>query len=101
MPLRPRWGRLYLTLIAVAGVGAATHVLVHHPVLVHVMDTGFALLLFAVLAGWVRVNRMALARLDEPVAGSGRPSMRLIQSRPSRRVRLEPKEHVVIPYDFR
>lgn len=109
-PPRPWWNRLYLALIAVSGAGTAAHVLVRRPVLVHVMDAGFALLLFGALAGWVRFNRTALTRLDEPGAGAGRPSIRIVRSRPlgpgtapmnDGTARFDPDERVVIPDDFR
>ena len=79
-PPRPRWGRLYLALIAMSVLGAAGHLLVEPAVLLEVIDAGFALALFGVLTGWIHLNRQALARLHEPDAGVGTPQIRVLRS---------------------
>ncbi len=110
VPARPRWGALYLTLAIVGGLGTVAHFLVAKPVAIEAVDAVFAVALFAVLATWVHLNRVAISRSDEPDAGSGRPRMRIVRSRgraaheayaDERVVRLEPGERVVLPYDFR
>lgn len=94
-PPRPRWGRLYLALIAIGLVGAAAHVAVGDHRLAHVLDPVSALALFAVLVGWVRGNRIALTRLDEPDAGAGTPTIRRVRSR------RRDDERIVLPYGVR
>jgi hypothetical protein len=99
-PPPPRWSRLYLSLGVIGVIGTAAHFTVRGPVLLEVVDAGFAFLLFVTLAGWVHLNRIALARLDEPDTGIGRPRIRVVKSRDGV-VRLDPDERVVLPYDFR
>jgi hypothetical protein len=99
-PPRPGWGRLSLVLGVIGVIGTAAHFTVAGPVLLEVLDAGFALVLFVTLAGWVHLNRIALTRLHEPDTGIGRPRIRVLKSR-DRVVRLDPDERVVLPYDFR
>jgi hypothetical protein len=110
VPPRPRWGRLYAALAIIGGLGTVTHFLVAEAAAIEVVDAVFALALFMALATWVRLNRVAIARSDEPDAGAGRPRMRVVRSRrravheahaDERVVRLDPDERVVLPYDFR
>jgi hypothetical protein len=68
----------------------------------------FTFAVFAALGTWVHLNRFALSRLDEPAAGTGKPAIRILRSRPQgtrgvddRIVRLDPDERVILPYDFR
>ena len=104
-PVPPRWGRLYVSLIAVASIGAATHLVVHGSLATTAVDAPFGLALFIVLAGWIHLNRVALVRLDEPEAGPGRPQVRIV--RPQRRGEHEPQrsdvddDRVIVPFDFR
>jgi hypothetical protein len=109
-PPRPRWTLLYVTLGVVGVLGAAAHYLVTATVLRHVVDAGFGFALLVTLVGWVHINRVALARSDEPEAGTGRAHVRIVPSRARAAeeayaddgvVRLTPGERVVLPYDFR
>ena len=103
-PARPRWGYLYLALVVATAVGAALHLVVHDPWLSEAVDLFLWMALFAALAGWIRFNRLALARLDEPEAGAGRPRVRIVRSRISnakRRAQNETDARVVLPFDFR
>jgi hypothetical protein len=109
-PPRPRWAHLYVALGVIGAGGAAAHYLVTGTVLRQVVDAGFGVALFVALAGWARFNRMALARSNEPEAGTGRPHVRIVRSRARAAeeayaadgiVRLTPDERVVLPYDFR
>jgi hypothetical protein len=97
VPARPRWRRLYGTVIAVSALGVIAHVLIPHPLLRAVGDAGCALTLLTVLVAWVRMNRVALARLDEPDAGIGTPRVRIVRSRP----RASDDDKVHLPFDFR
>jgi hypothetical protein len=81
-PRRPQWSRLYATLIAVSGFAVAIHLLLApHPLLRAIGDGGFALALLASLLEWIHRNRVALARAEEPDAGTGMPSIRIVRSR--------------------
>jgi hypothetical protein len=109
-PSRPRWWHLYLGLGTIGVIGTAAHFVVNGTALLEVVDVAFALALFATLAGWVHLNRLALTRLGEPDAGTGPPRVRIVRSRaraPEEAyaddgvVRLAPDERVVLPYDFR
>jgi hypothetical protein len=109
-PPRPRWGRLYLALATIGTITGA-HFMVRHPMLVEAVDLMFAFALFASLAGWVHLNRVALARTDEPDAGTGRPRLRIVRSRAHANgdvratddgvIRLAPEYRVMLPYDFK
>src|SRR5947207_4192629 len=106
VPPRPRWTILYGTLGVVGVLGTLAHVGVHDPTLITVIDVAFSGILFAVLAGWVHFNRIALIRMDEPDAGTGRPRMSVIRSRKGaqasdRIARLDPDDRIILPYDFR
>jgi len=109
-PPRPRWSQLYLSLSVIGVIGTTAHFIAAGPVLLEVVDAGFAFVLFVALAGWVHLNRIALTRLDEPGTGIGRPRIRVLKSRarPADEayadngvVRLDPDERIVLPYDFR
>lgn len=107
-PPRPRWGFLYVALISIGVIGTGAHLLVHDVLLLALVDVVFPFVLFAAVGTWVHLNRIALSRLDEPAAGTGKPAIRMIRSRPhgargmdDRIVRLDPDERVVLPYDFR
>lgn len=81
---RPRWASLYLSLALVGVIGTISNFLVHGAGALEAVDTLSALALFAVLVGWVQVNKYTLARFDEPEAGTGRPHVRIVRSRPTR-----------------
>jgi len=109
-PRRPRWRALYVTLAAIATAGGGAHLVFHSPAVVTAADAVIGLALFTTLAGWIRLNRIALTRLDEPDAGPGRPRIRIVRSRARRPadetlndriVRLDPEDRVILPYDFR
>ena len=103
-PARPRWGHLYLALVVAAAVGVALHVAVHDPRLSEAVDLLLWMALFAALGGWIHFNRLALARLDEPEAGAGRPRVRIVRSRvrdEERRAQNEADERIVLPFDVR
>ena len=103
-PARPRWGYLYLALVVAAAVGAALHFAVLAPWLSEAVDLLLWLALFAAFAGWIHFNRLALARLDEPEVGAGRPRVRIVRSRvrnAEKRAQDETDERVVLPFDFR
>jgi hypothetical protein len=109
-PPRPGWSRLYLALALVAAATGTARVLAAGTALAPLADAALGLCLFGTLFGWVRLNRLALARGDEPEAGVGRPRARAVRSsaRPADEayvdegvVRLAPQERVVLPYDFR
>ena len=96
-PARPRWGRLYGVLITASALGGVAHILLDGSILRHLTDAGSALASMAVVAGWVHRNRIALARLDEPDAGVGKTSIRIVRSR----ARAKDDEYVHVPFDFR
>src|SRR5437667_12823743 len=103
-PARPRWGHLYLALVVATAVGTVLHSAVHDPWLSEAVDLILWMALFAALAGWIHFNRLALARLDAPEAGGGRPRMRIVRSRlrgAERRGQNTTDERVVLPFDFR
>ena len=103
-PARPRWGHLYLALVVATAVGTVLHFAVHDPWLSEAVDLILWMALLAALAGWIHFNRLALARLDEPEAGAGRPRVRIVRSRISnakRRAQNETDARVVLPFDFR
>ena len=103
-PARPRWGHLYLALVVATAVGAALHFVVHGPRLSEAVDLFLWMALFAALGGWIHFNRLALARLDEPEAGAGRPRVRIVRSRVNntkRSAQDESDDRVVLPFDFR
>lgn len=78
-PPRPRWGHLYLALLVIGALGGAARFAVHEPWMVTVVDAVFGLGFVVVLAGWIRMNRIALARLDEPDAGSAQLQVRIVR----------------------
>ena len=103
-PPRPRWVQLYFALGVIGVIGTGVHFMIDAPALVEVADIGFAFALLGVLAGWVRLNRIALSRLDEPDAGAERSHLRVIPSarRPVKEayvddgiVRLEPGDRAL------
>jgi hypothetical protein len=106
-PARPRWGILYVSLGVIGALGFIAHVDVHDPAWITAIDAVFGGLLFAVLIGWVHVNRIALTRMDEPDAGVGRPIVTIIRSNTNgvrhigQVTRLQPEDRIVLPYDFR
>jgi hypothetical protein len=110
-PAWPHWGQLYVALGVIAVVGAAAHFTVESPSVLKVVDAAFAFVIFAALAGWVHMNRLALARMGEPdTTGTSRPRIRIVRSRDRSAeqvyvedgvVRLDPNERVTLPYDFR
>ena len=103
-PGRPHWGHLYVALGTIATAGVAAHFEVQNPPLLRVVDAVFAFVMLVTLAGWVRMNRLALARMGEPDAGVPRPRIRIVRSRDRSEdgmVRLAPDERVTLPYDFR
>jgi len=107
-PPRPRWTVLYGTLGVVGALGTIAHAGVHDPTLITIIDVAFGGALFTVLSAWVHWNRVALSRLDERAAGTGRPHLRIARSRngaPGRDVRKgairpDPDDRIVLPYDF-
>ena len=102
-PARPRWGHLYLALLVVTAAGTTLHCAVGDPWLVEVVDLLLCVTLFAALAGWIHVNRIALVRLDEP-AGAARPQVRIIRSRThdeNERRRRDVEDRIILPFDFR
>ena len=98
-PARPRWGHLYLALVVATAAGTVLHFAVHDPWLSEAVDLVLWLALFAALAGWIHFNRLALARLDEPEAGAGRPHIRIMRSR--RKHESAQDERIMFPYDVR
>jgi hypothetical protein len=100
---RPRWAPLYLSLALVGVIGTISHFLVHGAGALEAADSSFALVLFAVLVAWVQVNKHTLARFEEPEAGTGRPHVRIVRSRPTRATAAsdEADDRVILPYDFR
>lgn len=100
-PRRPRWGQLYVALVTVGTAGAATHFMAPRPTLVRIADVGCGLGMFGVLAIWMRLNRIALTRLDEPEVGIDRPHVRIVRSRKQAPFHLDPEERIVLPYVFR
>jgi hypothetical protein len=96
-PARPHWGWLYGALAAILTIGAVIHGLLPFSALRHLCDVVSALASIAALVIWVRGNRIALARLDEPESGVGKTSVRIIRSRP----RARDDRYVHIPFDFR
>ena len=80
-PPRPRWGLLYLALLAVGAAGTAAEFVNTNVTVARFVAVILGLLMFGILAGWVRLNRMALARLNEPEAGVGRSHIRIVRSR--------------------
>jgi hypothetical protein len=107
-PPRPRWCLLYVASISIGVIGTGAHLLVHDVLLLALVDVVFPFVLFAAIGTWVHLNRIALSRLDEPAAGTGKPAIRMIRPRPHRArgmddriVRLDPDERIVLPYDFR
>jgi hypothetical protein len=99
-PAATRWSRLYGALAVVAVCGAGLRAVVEAPVLAAAVDAAFGLAVFGVLATWIRLNRVALSRGAEPEAGTGRPELRIVRSRP-RPDDTGPYDNIVIPYDFR
>ena len=99
VPARPRWGHLYLALVAAVAVGTGLHFSVHDPWLGEAVDLLLWLVLFLALAGWIHVNRLALARLDEPDAGPSRPQVRIVRSR--KKHESSPDERIIFPFDVR
>jgi hypothetical protein len=80
-PLRPRWWRLYLVLGFISAAAAAVHrIVATPPILWRVVDAAYAVVVVIALVGWVHVNRVALARLEEPDAGSVAPQLRIVTS---------------------
>ena len=96
-PARPRWGWLYGVLATISIVGAVGHGLLPSFLLRHLGDAVWALASIAVLVVWVRRNRIALARLDEPESGIGKTRVRIVRSRP----RATDDRYVHLPFDFR
>jgi hypothetical protein len=94
-PSRPRWSKLYAALIVVSLLGAVGHFGLRQSVVAGILDGAYALAVVAVLARWVFVNRIALARCGEPESGTGMPRVRVIRSRRS------DAERIVFPYDVR
>jgi len=106
-PPRPRWRLLYLALLAVGAAGTAAEFITTSVTVARFVTVILGLLMFGILAGWVRLNRMALARLDEPEAGIGRSRIRVVRSRKPAAwdddglERLDRDDRVILPYDFR
>jgi hypothetical protein len=107
-PARPRWGVVYGLLLVVLVSALTGHALVPAGA-TRLVDAVFILAACAVLFGWVQRNRVALARLEEPDAGAGRPLVRTVRSRvppePPRETGTidggDCDEHVVLPHDSR
>jgi hypothetical protein len=105
---------LYVTTAGIVALGFMTHGTADSPVTQRLVEFLMAGAAIGAMALWVRANRVAIARSDEP-AGSGRPLLRVVRSRrqasrltdrPSAAdrttniARLDPDDNVVLPYDF-
>jgi hypothetical protein len=106
-PPRPRWRLLYGTVALVLLAGAAAHS-VSSGGFTRLVDAASALASFAALAGWVRANRLALSRLEEPTIGTESRIVRVIRSRapsvtttPDQAAADTDDERATLPYDFR
>ena len=107
-PPRPRWKPLYVALGVIGLAGVAAHLRIHGAVALELADAGFAFALFVTLAGWVHVNRVALACNGNEARQQ--PKVRIVRSRARAAeeayaeegvVRLTPGERVILPYDFK
>jgi len=106
-PARPRWRILYGAVALVLLTGAAAHG-VSSGGFTRLLDAATALATFAVLAGWVRANRLALSRLEEPAIGTKSRIVRIVRSRapsvtttPDQAAADPDDERAMLPYDFR
>lgn len=105
-PPRPRWRILYGAVALVLLTGTAAHG-VSSGGFTRLVDAMSALATFAVLAGWVRANRLALSRLEEPATGTEPRIVRIVRSRaPSSTTKPvqaaeSNDERALLPYDFR
>ena len=107
-PPRPRWGILYLVVLVIGAVGTAAHLVVRQALALEIVDLSGGAALLAALAAWIRVNRIALSRVDEPTTGTTALEVRIVRSR-RRSARstdelisgIDGEDRVIIPYDFR
>ena len=106
-PPRPRWRILYGAVALVLLTGVAAHG-VSSGGFTRLVDAASALAAFAALAAWVRANRLALSRLEEPATGTEPRIVRIVRSRapsattkPVQAAADSDDERALLAYDFR